>query len=58
MIAITRDLSSWIYNNVDEKKEMVESYEFRSISIEKETTGMTKEDIQQAIKEMDELKLW
>lgn len=53
-----RVFSSWIYSNVDEKKEMVESYEFRSISIEKETTGMTKEDIQQAIKEMDELKLW
>lgn len=48
----------WIYSNVDEKKEVVESYEFRSINIEEETTGMTKEDILQAIKEMDGLKLW
>ena len=47
-----------IYSNVDEKKEIVESYEFRSISIEEETTDMTKEDILQAIKEMEGLKLW
>ena len=53
-----RIFSSWIYSNVDEKKEMVESYEFRSISIEEETTDMTKEDILQAIKEMEGLKLW
>lgn len=50
--------SSWIYSNVDEQKEIVESYEFRSIRIEEETTGMTKEDILQAVKEMDGLKLW
>ena len=53
-----RVFSSWIYSNVDEKKETVESYEFRSISIEEERTNMTKEDILQAIKEMDGLKLW
>lgn len=53
-----RVFSSWVYSNVDEKKEIVESYEFRSISIEEETTDMTKEDILQAIKEMDGLKLW
>ena len=53
-----RVFSSWIYSNVDENKEIVESYEFRSISIEEETTGMTKEDILQAIKEMEGLKLW
>lgn len=53
-----RVFSSWIYSNVDEKKETVESYEFRSISIEEEKTDMTKEDILQAIKEMDGLKLW
>lgn len=53
-----RVFSCWIYSNVDEKKETVESYKFRSISIEEETTDMTKEDIQQAIKEMDGLKLW
>lgn len=53
-----RVFSSWIYSNVDEKKEIVESYEFRSISIEEETTDMTKEDMLQAIKEMEGLKLW
>ena len=53
-----RVFSSWVYSNVDEKKEIVENYEFRSISIEEETTGMTKEDILQAIKEMEGLKLW
>lgn len=53
-----RVFSSWIYSNVDEQKEIVESYEFRSISIEEETTGMTKEDILQAVKEMEGLKLW
>lgn len=53
-----RVFSSWIYSNVDEKKEIIESYKFRSISIEEETTDMTKEDILQAIKEMEGLKLW
>ena len=53
-----RVFSSWIYSDVDEKKGIVESYEFRSIAIEEERTNMTKEDILQAIKEMDGLKLW
>lgn len=53
-----RVFSSWIYSDVDEKKGTVESYEFRSISIEEEITDMTKADILQAIKEMDGLKLW
>lgn len=39
-------------------KWVVESYEFRSIAIEEERTNMTKEDILQAINEMDGLKLW
>lgn len=53
-----RVFSVWIYSNVDEKKEVVESYEFRSIAIEEDRTDFTKEDILQAIKEMDGLKLW
>lgn len=53
-----RVFSSWIYSDVDEKKEIAESYEFRSIAIEEERTNMTKEDILQAIKEMEGLKLW
>ena len=53
-----RVVSSWIYSEVNEDKDIVENYEFRSISIDEETTDMTKEDILQAIKEMDGLKLW
>ena len=53
-----RVFGSWIYSEVNEDKEIVESYEFRSISIEEETTDMTKKDILQAIKEMDGIKLW
>ncbi len=53
-----RVFNAWIYSNVDEKTEVVESYEFRSIVIEEERTDMTKEDILQAIKEMDGIKLW
>ncbi|WP_286008139.1 hypothetical protein [Barnesiella viscericola] len=53
-----RIFSSWIYSNVNEEKEVVESYEFRSISIEEETTGMTREDILQAVQEMEGMKLW
>lgn len=33
-----RVFSSWIYSEVNEDKEIVENYEFRSISIEEETT--------------------
>ena len=40
-----RVFSSWIYSEVNEDKEIVENYEFRSISIEEETTDMTKDDI-------------
>ena len=53
-----RVFSCWIYSHVDEKKRVVESYEFRSIDIEKEITDMTKEGILQAIEEMNGLKLW
>lgn len=53
-----RVFTSWIYSNVDEEKEIVESYEFRSIKIEEETTDLTKEDILQAITEVEGLKLW
>ena len=53
-----RVFSSWIYSNVAQQKETVESYKYRPSSIEKEKTDMAKEDILQAIKEMDGLKLW
>jgi len=51
-------LSLYQFKFASLKKEIVESYEFRSISIEEETTDMTKEYILQAIKEMDGIKLW
>lgn len=38
-----RVFSSWIYSEVNEDKEIVESYEFRFINIEEETMDMTKE---------------
>lgn len=53
-----RIFSSWIYSEVNEDKEMVGNYELRFISIDEETTNMTKWDILQAIKEMDGIKLW
>lgn len=49
---------SWVYSIVNEEKGKVESYVFRSISIEEGESGFTREDILQAIKEMDGLKLW
>lgn len=53
-----RVFSSWVYSDVDEEKEVVVGYEFRSIRIEDTKTGMTQEDILQAIKEVPGLKLW
>lgn len=53
-----RVFSCWVYSCVDEEKETVISYDFRFIAIEEERTGMTKEDILQAIKEVDGLRLW
>ena len=53
-----RIFSSWIYSEVNEDKEMVGNYKLRFISIDEETTDMTKWDILQAIKEMDGIKLW
>lgn len=53
-----RIFSSWIYSEVNKDKEMVGNYELRFISIDEETTDMTKWDILQAIKEMEGLKLW
>ena len=53
-----RIFSSWIYSEVNKDKEIVGNYELRFISIDEETTDMTKWDILQAIKEMDGIKLW
>lgn len=53
-----RIFSSWIYSEVNKDKEIVGNYELRFISIDEETTDMTKWDILQAIKEMEGLKLW
>lgn len=53
-----RVFSAWIYSNVDEKNGTIESYEIHSIDLDEKKTDMTKEDILQALKEVDGLKLW
>lgn len=53
-----RVFSCWVYSTVNEDKETVESYEFRSIHIEDEHTDFTRGDLLQAVKEVDGLKLW
>lgn len=53
-----RVFSCWIYSSVNEEEKTVESYEVRSVRLEEESIDMTKENILQAIKEMDGLKLW
>ena len=53
-----RIFTSWIYSSVNEEKGIVENYEFRSIHIEEETTGLTQDDILQVVKEVDGVKFW
>jgi hypothetical protein len=53
-----RVFDCWVYSNVDEENEVVESYELRSITIEDENTGMTKEEILNIVKMDPEIKLW
>ena len=50
--------SCWVYSSVDEKTETVLDYSVRSIRIEEENSGLTKNDIQEIIKEHPENKLW
>lgn len=49
---------SWVYSNVDEIKEAVTGYEVHGISINKEKSAFTKENIIQIIEEHPENKLW
>ena len=49
---------AWVYSGVDEEKEEVLDYEVRSISLDEEKTGYTKEDILEIVKEHPEFKLW
>lgn len=50
--------AAWVYSSVDEKTETVLDYSVRSIRIEEENSGLTKNDIQEIIKEHPENKLW
>lgn len=50
--------SCWVYSTVDEAMETVVSYSVHSIRLEDEKSGLTKEDIQEIIKEHPENKLW
>lgn len=50
--------TAWVYSSVDEKTETILDYSVRSIKIEEEKSGLTKEDIQEIIKEHPENKLW
>lgn len=50
--------TAWVYSSVDEQTETILDYSVRSIKIEEEKSGLTKEDIQEIIKEHPENKLW
>ena len=54
-----RVFDCWVYSNVDEENEVVESYELRSIMIEEdENTEMSKEEILHIVKMDPDIKLW
>ena len=50
--------SAWVYSSVDEETETVLDYSVRSIKLNDEESELTKEDIQEIIKEHPENKLW
>lgn len=50
--------TSWVYSFVDEEQEKVLGYEVRSISLNEEKSGFTKDEILEIMKEHPELKLW
>lgn len=50
--------TAWVYSSVDEQTETVLDYSVRKIKIDEENSGLTKEDIQEIIKEHPENKLW
>lgn len=47
-----------VYSYVDEETEKVSGYSVRSIKLENENSGLTKEEILELVKEHPELKLW
>lgn len=50
--------SAWVYSSVDEETETVLDYSVRSIRLEDEKSELTKEEIQEIIKEHPENKVW
>ena len=50
--------SAWVYSSVDDETETVLDYSVRSIKLNDEESELTKEDIQEIIKEHPENKLW
>ncbi|MBO7068042.1 MAG: hypothetical protein J6W52_05130 [Bacteroidaceae bacterium] len=49
---------AWVYSFVDEEAETVLDYEVRSIYLDEEKSGFTKDEIFETMKEHPELKLW
>ena len=49
---------AWVYSFVDEEAEKVLDYEVRSIHLDEEKSGFTKDEIFETMKEHPELKLW
>lgn len=50
--------SCWVYSTVDEEKEAVVGYSVHSIRLTDDKSGLTKEDIQEIVKEHPENKVW
>lgn len=50
--------TSWVYSEVDEKRQVVLNYEVRDVRVEDEDTGLSKDDILRIMSEHPELKFW
>lgn len=50
--------SSWVYSEVDEKKEIVLGYSCRGLSLQTDESGFTREEIRKIMSEHPEIKAW
>ncbi len=50
--------SSWVYSDVDEEAKRVTDYSVRSVMIEGEKSGLTKEQIWEIMEKDERIKLW
>lgn len=50
--------NSWIYSFVDTETESVLDYDVRWFNLCEERTGMTRDDIEEIMKDQPEIKLW